>query len=990
MAFRSQNISIAKAFLPKRAMTVSASLALCLLSWTFPSIAQQANNVIVIVADDAGYADFGFMAGTSGVGNSPGFAASLTPNLDALAGRGVTFDRAYVAANCQPTRAAIITGGYQQRIGNESVGNNLTLQSQIADFGFEGIPVQTPTMWDRFKAEGYTTGAVGKWHLGSIEGLNRPQDQGVDEFYGHWHGSRDYILGRSYNLNQINNPNSALQARYMRETVRQSDGTITDTVVEGTRSGEYITQTFGDYAVQFIEDHANEDPFVLYQSFTAPHKPWSDDSPDFNDSRLAGLQGVRREVGSMMITMDNEIGRMLDRLEDPNGDGDTSDSITDSTTIVFVNDNGGVSGSDQFGNGTNNGLFDGVKGSPKDGGIRVPMLIAGAGIDASARGTVYTEAVHGIDILPTVLSLSGAGSIESEDAIDGVNLLPFINGEQTDDPHDVLVHRWRGTFAVIKDQDDDQWKLVNTNTINAREDRFRLYNTADDVDESDNLINVTANANLVAELKRDLTDHEAFFDKPRYAILANTLEEEPINVFDHHVFNPNAGVANWSGDKPDGVGYFEDANAVLNWFEAGTQDSKHLLRADGFAGAVLEFGVHDSDYTANNDLLRRTGLEFMMNRMLLSGDYAESDDHIATINGNDLLFTRNLTGEAPEIAIDATQSATGIFTYDLDVNLVMYDNLAFTGDGDAAVNVAGVISEYYEPRDLIKRGSSTVRLLGDNTYTGNTLIEGGTLTLMEDASIENSLRVVVSAGAIFDVSATSSGGFGVATGQSLEGSGIVIGDLILNDGATLGPGSSFGALTVDGDVTLNLGSMLEMELGIATNGGETYDQLVVEDALSVNDGSLRVLAGPGFDAQSGDEFALLQFDSFSGNFALIDLPSLGGGLEWDTSRLLTDGTLAVAMTTAILAGDYNGNGTVDAADYTVWQDSFGSAVDLAADGNSNGVIDAADFTVWQDNFGMTTSVISTSLPAIPEPGSLTVVLMSSLSLICRKNKRPSR
>ncbi|MBB6429155.1 sulfatase-like hydrolase/transferase [Algisphaera agarilytica] len=863
-----------------------------------PAQGQNAKNVIVIVADDAGYADFGFMQnnGISGTDPTTGFATSLTPNLDALANRGVTFDRAYVAANCQPTRAAIITGAYQQRIGNESVGNNLFLQSQIAEFGFEGIPDATPTLWDRFKAEGYATGAVGKWHLGSIEGINRPQDQGVDEFYGHWHGSRDYILGRSYNLNQINNPNSALQPRYMRETVRQSDGTVTDTVVEGTRSGEYITNVFGDYGVQFIEDHANEDPFVLYQSFTAPHKPWSDDSPDFNDPRLAGLQGVRKEVGSMMITMDREIGRILDRLEDPNGDGNTSDSIADDTTIVFVNDNGGVSGSDAFGDGTDNGLFPNVKGSPKEGGIRVPMLIAGAGIDESAQGTIYNKPVHGIDILPTVLSLSGAQPIEGEEQIDGVNLLPFINGQTSDDPHEVLVHRWRGTFAVIKDKDDDQWKLVNTNTTNAREDRFRLYNVADDIDESNDLSGNAVHADLIEELKRDLTDYEAFFDKPRYSILARTLEEEPLNVFDHHVFNPNAGSTAWSGGKADGVSYFDasgNPNGTLNWFEAGTNDEKFLLRADGFASAVLEFGTHDSDYTATNDLLRRTGLEFMLNQMVLSGDYTEADNHRATIDGLSVLFTESLTGQQAEIAVDATHSSTGRFTYDLDLDLILYDNLAFTGDGDVTVNVNGTVREYFESRDLIKRGTSTVSLNGQAIHSGATLVEGGTLALIGGAALDQTSSIQISEGATLDASATNTGGLTLMDGQTIGGSGTLVGELTISSGATVQPGSSPGRLTIDGDTTFEDGSTLLLEIDGSGVAGTAYDQLEILGQLQVTGGTLEVRTAPSYNANLGDVFDLLSFDSAQGEFDVLILPELGQGLTWDADSLLTSGTIRV-------------------------------------------------------------------------------------------------
>ncbi|TWT83639.1 Arylsulfatase precursor [Planctomycetes bacterium CA13] len=864
--------------------------------------AQSKPNVIVIVADDAGYADFGFMNGITGQTSE-----IPTPNLDALARQGVTFSRGYVAANCQPTRAALVTGGYQQRFGNEHVGNNHFLPSQT----FEGVPQATDTIWDRLKVQGYTTGAIGKWHLGSIANTvdpvsgqvtqlgNRPENQGIDEFYGHYHGSRDYILGRSYNENQVDNPTSALQVRYMRETVVQADGTVADKVVEFDpgRDDQYITETFGDYAVDFIKDKAGEaEPFMLYQAFTAPHKPWTDDSPDFNDPRLDGLQGVRKEVASMMLTMDNEIGRMMATLDDPNGDGDFSDSIRDNTMIVFVNDNGGVSGKDEFGNGTNNGPLDGVKGSPKEGGIRVPFMIAGAGVDASVQGTVYDKPVHGIDILPTALAAAGAPLSPDEPNIDGVNLLPFINGEDTSNPHGVLVHRWRGTFAVIK----DDWKLVNTNNIGAREDRYRLYNVNDDIGEQINRIGSSnpEHVALIAELKRDLTDHEVFFDKPRYAILANTLETEPLNLNDHFVFNPGAGVSDWSGgfdesqDPYDGT---NTPNGVLNWIEAGTTNWKHVYRSDAFAGAVLEFGTADMDYVSNNDMLRKTGLEFMMNKMVLSGDFVGPQNQAGTIQGNEVLFTNDLNGVAPEIAIDAMSSGENDFTYNIDLNLVMYDDLSITGDGDVVVNINSQIRDYYDPRGLTKSGASKVTLTGNNTYSGNTSITGGTLAISGDGLLSNTPIIDVADGAVLDVSETNFGGMVIGSGQLLSGSGLVIGDITAATGSTISPGNSPGVLSIMGDFVVETGSVLALELYPDVTSEVDHDMIVVSDnlVLSGGGGDLVVSLGADFTLAAGDVFDILDFASMVGEFNMVNLPALDSGLVWDVSSLSTNGSISV-------------------------------------------------------------------------------------------------
>ncbi|CAA6690708.1 MULTISPECIES: sulfatase-like hydrolase/transferase [unclassified Lentimonas] len=752
-------------------------------------------NVIVIISDDAGYADFSFMNGLSGKDSEV-----PTPHLDTLASRGVTFSRAYVAANCQPTRTALATGAYQQRIGNESVGNDLFLVSQGEEADnnlegvYEGIPVEVDTIWDRMKTLGYTTCAIGKWHLGQTEDLaaevdpeyplgrlgNRPQNQGIDEFYGMWHGSRDFTVG-TYNENQVDNPESALQPRYIREAFSYPDGSTSETVVEYSKfanvpsAPKYITNIFGDYAEQFVEDHYDDaEPFFLYVGHPAPHKPWTNESPDFNDPRIADwpdqidsedgmVDNSRKQVASMMITMDKEIGELMAKLEDPNSDGDTSDSIVDKTLVIFINDNGGVVGQTTLPdgvtkiNGTDNGKLKGFKGSSFDGGIRVPMILAGAGLDPSKRGTVFYDPVHGVDILATAYELGGGAPLDRMvDNVDGVNLLPYINGTNAGNPHEVLVHKWRGSFSVIR----GDYTLQNSRNILADPQWYDLFQMTDstgggaavDVDPGQETeLSGGAYDLLIEQLKRDLTDQEAIFDKPRYAIRSNTIDTEPINVFDHHVFR--SGIAtNWSG----GVDPAEGTGGSRNWYKNGTTVEKYLFNTDCFPGAVLEFPVHTSDYTANNDYRRKTGMEFMLNKIILSGDFDSGSNQSATIQGNEILFTNNLQGVAPQIALDATNVGAGDFSYDLDLDVKLYHDLKLTGDGDAVLNINGVVGEYeagfYTPRGVIKEGTCTVNLTAVNTYTGDTTVNAGTLSLAEvNTSNDASAVRLATSGATLDL-----------------------------------------------------------------------------------------------------------------------------------------------------------------------------------------------------------------------------------------------
>ena len=707
-------------------LTGSATLAITVKASTGAPGALRPN-IIVIICDDAGYADFGFMNSVSG-----STSQVPTPHLDALASRGVTFSRAYVAANCQPTRAAIVTGAYQARIGNENVGNNNFRGDQL----FEGIPVEVDTVWDRMRNLGYTTGAIGKWHLGSIGNTsdqlgNRPENQGIDQFFGFWHGSREFMAGH---YNESTDPDNSLQLRYIREARILPDNSKTDVVKEysdyyNKRNDpnpppQYITTILGDYAEDFVTEHHDDDkPFFLYVAHPAPHKPWTNNSPDYNDPRIAGLTpNNRRQVASMMISMDREIGDLMNRLDDPNGDGDRADSITDETLVVFINDNGGVAGFEELPdgtrvNGTSNGILNGFKGSAHDGGICVPMIMAGAGISPTKRGTIYNKPVHGIDITPTSVALAG-GDLTGNEAIDGVNLIPHINETSSTAPHEILVHRWRGTFAVVK----GNMKLVNTQNTNADSSRYRLYDVATDRGETNDLIGDPQYADLILELKRALTDREACWDKPRYPILNRTLASEPLNIIDHFTFRP--GVQNnWSAGINDSTAPTEQPQ---NWLEGGTSSPGHLFRSDGFSGAILEFPVHNSNYTSNNDLKRKTGMEFMLNQLILSGAHTGTP-RTANLSGLPLIFTRNMARLDPEISI----SATGEFDFDIDFDLILFDNLNISGDGTANLQIEGNVTEHFESRGVRKTGRSEAEISGKRSYSGDTDVLEGTLTISQ-------------------------------------------------------------------------------------------------------------------------------------------------------------------------------------------------------------------------------------------------------------------
>lgn len=475
---------------------ISASLLLAI-----PLFAQQPN-VVVIISDDAGYADWEFMDDYLQTVN-PGQASSPvpTPNLNALRSRGTLLTNAYTAAVCSPSRAAIVTGSYQQRIGYEYNINNLTSATAI-----DGLSPDTTTIFDRMGAEGYTTGAIGKWHIGARAndiGLgNRPENQGVDEFFGIWKGSRNYTIGSTTGSGEL------------RETITSPfSDTVLETTAPWNTTQNYVTNVFGTGAVDFIDRHyADTEPFFLYVAFTAPHSP-IDPSPDFNDPRIASLTGTRKEYASMVLTMDKEIGNILNKLANPAGDG--SVSLTDNTFVIFINDNGGARSI-----GTVNTPLNDFKGSVYEGGTRVPMIVAGPGLPSNA---IYHEPIHSIDILPTCLEATGATPPVD---IDGVSLIPFLDGTNTGSPHEVLTIRNESKVSVRK----GNWKL----TKNGGSAPFSLFDLSSDIGENNDI--AAANPEVVEELLQDFTAFEIGADKPRHAGLNKAPNS--INLNDRFVLNP--------------------------------------------------------------------------------------------------------------------------------------------------------------------------------------------------------------------------------------------------------------------------------------------------------------------------------------------------------------------------------------------------------------------------------------------------------------------
>ncbi len=396
--------------------------AIVMLGLNTPAEAQgkaRRPNVLILLADDLGYADVGF----HGCKDIP------TPNLDALARKGVRFTSGYVSGPyCSPTRAGLMTGRYQTRFGHEfNPGNNPK----------HGLPVDQATLADRFRALGYVTGLIGKWHLGSDPAM-RPPQRGFQEYFGFLGGSHAYFPGKG-------------------EPILRGDQPVEEK--------EYLTDALAREAVGFIDRHAKE-PFFLYLAFNAVHTPMQ--ATEKRLERFAGIEDKqRRTYAAMNSAMDDAIGQVLAKLREA--------GLEEDTLIFFFSDNGGPTMVGTTINGSRNFPLRGSKRQLLEGGVRVPFLAVWQG--RLPAGTTYDNPIIALDIYPTALSAAGA-EIPRAWRLDGVNLLPYLEGKMPQAPHDFLFWRFGEQRAARK----GDWKMVRYDNSGTH-----LYNLRDDIGESTDL-----------------------------------------------------------------------------------------------------------------------------------------------------------------------------------------------------------------------------------------------------------------------------------------------------------------------------------------------------------------------------------------------------------------------------------------------------------------------------------------------------------------------
>lgn len=409
-------------------------------------------NVVVILVDDMGYGDIG----------SYGVTDIRTPQLDRIAREGVRLTSFYANGPvCTPTRAAFITGRYQQRVGLE--------WAILANQREPGLLTTEPSLARLLKQNAYKTGLFGKWHLGFKPEFG-PNAHGFDEFFG--------ILGGNVDMYTHRNINGDLD---LYEQTRPVE-----------RSG-YLTDLLTDKSVEFIERNADR-PFFLYVAYNAVHLPFQPPGrPGDRRTRDNWQQGTRDDYARMLESVDANIGRILDVLD--------RRELARDTLLIFTNDNGGERLS-------RNSPFFHHKGTLWEGGLRVPCLVRWP--DRLPAGVSWNEPAITMDLTATILAATGTRS-STDRPLDGRDLLPALTGVQDGRPRTLC---WR------IDRDDrkqkaarkGRWKYVRDGSIDLLFDMERDPGEREDVSYQ--------HPEIVRELKAALEawERDVARDAPRFSV----------------------------------------------------------------------------------------------------------------------------------------------------------------------------------------------------------------------------------------------------------------------------------------------------------------------------------------------------------------------------------------------------------------------------------------------------------------------------------------
>ena len=378
-------------------------------------------NIVVFYTDDHGYSDLS----CQGV-----FDDIRTPHVDALAASGVRALHGYsTAPQCVPSRAGLMIGKFQARFGVEANGKSL-----------EGFDRET-TIAQRLQAVGYVTAQFGKWHLGPAPEITK---HGFNHVYAQ---NSQAPFSANVTMDGKDRPLSVLSPE------------------------AYHIDGCSQAAASLIQRYKDQ-PFFLYVAYRAPHVPL--DAPPKYLTRFPGkMQERRRQALAMLSAVDDGVGLIAKTLKDNN--------LSEKTLIFYIGDNGAplkihkldTPGGGPGWDGSLNDPLNGEKGMLTEGGMHVPFVVSWPG--TISGGQEYPHPISALDVAATATEIAGI-EIQPGD-LDGVNLVPFLSGQNTSAPHDALMWRWVSQSAIR----ENNWKLLRGG------DREYLYDLDVDLEEQHNL-----------------------------------------------------------------------------------------------------------------------------------------------------------------------------------------------------------------------------------------------------------------------------------------------------------------------------------------------------------------------------------------------------------------------------------------------------------------------------------------------------------------------
>lgn len=413
-------------------------------------------NIVVILADDLGWADLGC------------YGADLheTPHLDRLATEGVRFTDAYAMPVCSPTRGALMTGRHaariQMTIWSEGAVRTTTNRKMLQAESRHDLPRSEVTLAEHLQNAGYLTAIVGKWHLG--DAAHFPETQGFDVNIGGTHWGAPHTFWWPY-----------------RGTGRFGEEFRYVPHLEFGQPGEYLTDRLTDVAIR-IMDQAGDKPFFLYLAHHAPHTPIeakADDIRDFEAKIRPAMKHQNPVYAAMVRSVDQSVGRVLDELK--------TRGLDQKTIVVFASDNGGYIGIDSRSGQTvpvtSNFPLRSGKGSCYEGGVRVPLMVRWPGVTSGQQ--VCGEPVIVMDLFHTLLSAAGV-TLPADVKLDGLDLTSLLSHPDGRLERDALYfhypHYYATTTPVCAVRSRD-WKLLEY----FEDDRVELFNLKNDPGERSEL-----------------------------------------------------------------------------------------------------------------------------------------------------------------------------------------------------------------------------------------------------------------------------------------------------------------------------------------------------------------------------------------------------------------------------------------------------------------------------------------------------------------------